>query len=76
MRPVVMTALMALMPAVLSTGIGSKPSKPLAIVVIDGLLTGTVLALFILPLLFERTYRAEHTHYVDDLPTTRELATH
>ncbi|UOG77359.1 CusA/CzcA family heavy metal efflux RND transporter (plasmid) [Hymenobacter tibetensis] len=60
-RPVVMTALMAtigLMPAALSTGIGSETSKPLAIVVIGGLLTGTVLTLFIFPLVFERFYRS------------------
>ena len=78
-RPVVMTALMAiigLMPAALSTGIGSETSKPLAIVVIGGLLTGTVLTLFIFPLIFERTYRAEHTHYADDLPANRALAGH
>ncbi|RZL10393.1 MAG: efflux RND transporter permease subunit, partial [Hymenobacter sp.] len=78
-RPVVMTALMAiigLMPAALSTGIGSETSKPLAIVVIGGLLTGTILTLFIFPLIFERTYRAEHTHYADDLPANRELAAH
>ncbi|WP_426491119.1 efflux RND transporter permease subunit [Hymenobacter sp. 102] len=68
-RPVVMTALMAtigLMPAAISTGIGSETSKPLAIVVIGGLITGTVLTLFIFPLIFERAYRAEHTHYGDD----------
>jgi len=68
-RPVVMTALMAtigLMPAAISTGIGSETSKPLAIVVIGGLITGTVLTLFIFPLIFERFYRAEHTHYGDD----------
>ena len=70
-RPVVMTALMAtigLMPAAISTGIGSETSKPLAIVVIGGLITGTILTLFIFPLVFERFYRAEHTHYGDGLP--------
>jgi cobalt-zinc-cadmium resistance protein CzcA len=41
-------------------------------VVIGGLLTGTVLTLFIFPLIFERTYRAEHTHYADDLPANRK----
>jgi cobalt-zinc-cadmium resistance protein CzcA len=68
-RPVVMTALMAtigLMPAAISTGIGSETSKPLAIVVIGGLITGTILTLFIFPLIFERTYRAQHTHYGND----------
>ncbi|MBF9143933.1 efflux RND transporter permease subunit [Hymenobacter properus] len=73
-RPVVMTALMAtigLMPAAISTGIGSETSKPLAIVVIGGLITGTILTLFIFPLVFERFYRAEHTHYGDDLAAER-----
>ncbi|AHJ98353.1 efflux RND transporter permease subunit [Hymenobacter swuensis] len=68
-RPVVMTALMAtigLMPAAMSTGIGSETSKPLAIVVIGGLITGTILTLFIFPLIFERAYCAQHTHYGDD----------
>ena len=68
-RPVVMTALMAtigLMPAAISTGIGSETSKPLAIVVIGGLITGTILTLFIFPLVFERAYRAEHSRYGDD----------
>jgi cobalt-zinc-cadmium resistance protein CzcA len=58
-RPVLMTALMAaigLLPAALSTGIGSQTQKPLAIVVIGGLITSTVLTLFIFPLIFERTH--------------------
>ena len=76
-RPVVMTALMAtigLMPAAISTGIGSETSKPLAIVVIGGLITGTLLTLFIFPLVFERAYRAEHSRYGDDPSVT--LAPH
>jgi heavy metal efflux system protein len=59
-RPVVMTALMAaigLLPAALSTGIGSETSKPLAIVVIGGLLTSTVLTLLVFPLFFYLGYR-------------------
>lgn len=59
-RPVVMTALMAaigLMPAALSTGIGSETSKPLAIVVIGGLITATILTLLIFPLFFYLSYR-------------------
>ncbi|WP_199137969.1 efflux RND transporter permease subunit [Pedobacter sp. ASV12] len=59
-RPVVMTALMAaigLMPAALSTGIGSETSKPLAIVVIGGLITATVLTLLVFPLFFFLSYR-------------------
>jgi cobalt-zinc-cadmium resistance protein CzcA len=59
-RPVVMTALMAaigLMPAALSHGIGSETSKPLAIVVIGGLITATVLTLLVFPLFFYLGYR-------------------
>lgn len=58
-RSVLMTAMMAaigLFPAALSTGIGSQTQKPLAIVVIGGLITSTVLTLFIFPLIFERTH--------------------
>ncbi|MEN9685976.1 MAG: hypothetical protein RLZZ28_1762, partial [Bacteroidota bacterium] len=54
-RPVVMTALMAaigLLPAAISTGIGSETQKPLAIVVIGGLITSTILTLLILPVIY------------------------
>jgi cobalt-zinc-cadmium resistance protein CzcA len=59
-RPVVMTAIMAaigLVPAAVSTGIGSETQKPLAIVVIGGLISATVLTLLIFPLVFEWGYR-------------------
>ncbi len=49
-RPVVMTALMAaigLLPAAVSRGIGSETQRPLAIVVIGGLLADTLLSLLI-----------------------------
>ena len=55
-RPVVMTALMAslgLLPAALSTGIGSETQKPLATVMIGGLMTCTVLSLLILPVVYD-----------------------
>ena len=54
-RAVVMTALMAsvgLLPAALSTGIGSESQKPLAIVIIGGLITATILTLLIFPIIF------------------------
>jgi cobalt-zinc-cadmium resistance protein CzcA len=54
-RPVIMTALMAaigLLPAATSTGIGSETQKPLAIVVIGGLITATVLTLLIFPIIY------------------------
>lgn len=62
-RPVVMTALMAaigLMPAALSTGIGSETQKPLAIVVIGGLISSTILTLLVFPLIVELFYRKSH----------------
>ena len=62
-RPVVMTALMAaigLMPAAISTGIGSETQKPLAIVVIGGLITSTILTLLILPVIYAMVYRLIH----------------
>lgn len=62
-RPVVMTALMAaigLMPAAVSTGIGSETQKPLAIVVIGGLVTSTILTLLILPIIYSMFYKLIH----------------
>jgi cobalt-zinc-cadmium resistance protein CzcA len=62
-RPVVMTALMAaigLLPAAISTGIGSETQKPLAIVVIGGLITSTILTLLILPVIYSLVHRFIH----------------
>ncbi|MFL5786780.1 MAG: efflux RND transporter permease subunit [Flavisolibacter sp.] len=59
-RPVMMTALMAmigLLPAAISTGIGSESSRPLARVVIGGLICATIFSLIIFPLLFSWAYR-------------------
>jgi cobalt-zinc-cadmium resistance protein CzcA len=60
LRPVLMTAMMAaigLLPAALSHGIGSEASRPLAIVVIGGLITNTIFNLFIFPIVFFWSYR-------------------
>jgi len=54
-----MTAMMAaigLLPAALSTGIGSETQKPLAIVVIGGMISATILTLLVFPLIFEWGY--------------------
>ncbi|HRQ52542.1 MAG TPA: efflux RND transporter permease subunit, partial [Agriterribacter sp.] len=59
-RPVVMTALMAmlgLLPAALSTGIGSESQKPLAVAIIGGLITATILTLLVFPIMFWIFYR-------------------
>jgi cobalt-zinc-cadmium resistance protein CzcA len=52
LRPVMMTATVAvlgLLPASLSTGIGSDVQRPLATVIVYGLLCGTILILYVLP---------------------------
>lgn len=57
LRPVLMTASIAalgLVPLLFATGPGSEIQKPLAIVVIGGLLTSTTLTLVLLPILFRR----------------------
>lgn len=58
-RPVIMTAAMAaigLMPAAMSHGIGSESQRPLAIVIIGGLIGATFFALFVFPLIVEVVY--------------------
>ena len=57
LRPVLMTAsitAIGLVPVLFSTGPGSEIQRPLAIVVIGGLFTSTVLTLILLPILYER----------------------
>ena len=59
-RPVVMTALMAifgLLPAAISTGIGSETQKPLAIVIVGGLISATILTLIMFPVIVHRVYK-------------------
>ena len=63
-RPVVMTAMMAaigLLPAAVSSGIGSETQKPLAIVVIGGLITATILTLLIFPIIY-RFFNLHRAH--------------
>jgi cobalt-zinc-cadmium resistance protein CzcA len=60
LRTVLMTALLAslgLLPMALSTGIGAETQKPLAVVVIGGLVTATLLVLFVLPVLYVTVMR-------------------
>lgn len=62
LRPVLMTALVAslgLVPLLLASGAGSEIQRPLATVVVGGLITSTLLTLLVLPLLyvvFERSH--------------------
>jgi cobalt-zinc-cadmium resistance protein CzcA len=62
-RPVVMTALMAifgLLPAAISTGIGSETQKPLAIVIVGGLISATLLTLIIFPVIIHGAYTKQY----------------
>ncbi|WP_313375477.1 CusA/CzcA family heavy metal efflux RND transporter [Chishuiella sp.] len=59
-RPVVMIALMGsmgLLPAALSTGMGSEIQKPLAIMIVGGLIICLILSFTILPIVFYYAYR-------------------
>jgi heavy metal efflux system protein len=59
-RPVIMTAMMAtigLLPAAISHGIGSESSRPLARVVIGGIICAMFFSIWIFPLFFEKAYR-------------------
>jgi cobalt-zinc-cadmium resistance protein CzcA len=65
LRPVMMTSLMAalgLLPAAVSTGVGAETARPFAVVIIGGLVTATLVTLFLLPVLypFFETEKAEY----------------
>ncbi len=66
LRPVLTTALVAslgFIPMALNTGIGSEVQRPLATVVIGGVISSTILTLFVLPAL----YRLLHAKNINDL---------
>jgi cobalt-zinc-cadmium resistance protein CzcA len=57
LRPIIMTALMAglgLLPAALSTGIGSETQRPFACVIVGGVVSATLFMLLLLPLALHR----------------------
>ena len=56
LRPVLMTAsvaILGLIPMLVSTGVGAETQRPLATVVVGGLITSTLLTLLLLPLIYE-----------------------
>jgi cobalt-zinc-cadmium resistance protein CzcA len=60
MRPILMAtigAAIGLLPAAVATGIGSQAQKPLARVVVGGMLTAAFLILVVLPVLYEMVHR-------------------
>lgn len=57
LRPVLMTAAttaLGLLPLVWATGVGSEVQRPLAVVVVSGVVTSTLLTLMVLPVLYQR----------------------
>jgi cobalt-zinc-cadmium resistance protein CzcA len=68
LRPVLMTALVAslgFIPMALATGTGAEVQRPLATVVIGGILSSTILTLLILPALYQLAHRRDE----DAVPT-------
>ncbi len=66
LRPVLMTALVAslgFVPMALNIGTGAEVQRPLATVVIGGILSSTVLTLLVLPVLYQLMYRDKRTFY-------------
>jgi cobalt-zinc-cadmium resistance protein CzcA len=76
LRPVLMTAVttaLGLLPLLFSAGTGSEVQRPLATVVVGGLVTSTVLTLLVLPALY--TWFSEPTAAAEPAePETAELA--
>ena len=71
LRPVLMTAmvaLLALIPLALATGVGSEVQRPLAVVVISGLLTSTGLTMVVLPALFRAFAEPSRRRAADQSP--------
>jgi len=64
LRPVLMTAItsaLGLIPLLMSSGVGSEIQQPLATVVVGGLISSTLLTLFVVPVLYERFSRHKYT---------------
>ena len=75
LRPVVMTCIAAcvgLLPAAVSTGIGSQVQKPLALVVVGGILLAPFLILVVLPVLIDVFSRRREEEDADALSLPAE----
>jgi heavy metal efflux system protein len=73
LRPVLMTALVAslgFVPMAIATGTGAEVQRPLATVVIGGILSSTALTLLVLPVLYRLVYRREEDEAEDELASS------
>ena len=67
LRPIIMTSLttiMAMVPLLFSSDMGSELQKPLAIAMIGSMLLGTLVSLFIIPLIYWFIYRKQEKHEI------------
>lgn len=65
LRPILMTALVAsfgFIPMAIATGVGAEVQRPLATVVIGGILSSTLLTLLVLPLLYAMVHKTQPKH--------------
>ena len=68
LRPVLTTALVAslgFIPMALNTGIGSEVQRPLATVVIGGIISSTLLTLFVIPALYRILHKEKESLLTD-----------
>jgi cobalt-zinc-cadmium resistance protein CzcA len=75
LRPVLMTALVAslgFVPMAIATGTGAEVQRPLATVVIGGILSSTMLTLLVLPLLYRLIHRNDPSETESDRQEVRE----
>ncbi len=73
LRPVLMTALVAslgFIPMAIATGTGAEVQRPLATVVIGGVLSSTALTLLVLPLLYRWAHGRDESERPDEAPTS------
>jgi cobalt-zinc-cadmium resistance protein CzcA len=78
LRPVLMTALVAslgFVPMAFNTGIGAEVQRPLATVVIGGVISSTLLTLVVLPVLYAVMGRGPARQPVDDSPVAEQGGT-
>ena len=68
LRPVLMTALVAslgFVPMAFNTGVGAEVQRPLATVVIGGIISSTLLTLFVLPVLYALLHHEQNAGSAD-----------
>lgn len=72
LRPVMMTALVAslgFVPMALNVGAGSEVQRPLATVVVGGIVSSTILTLLVLPALYRLVHGRKHKNETTDVPS-------